>query len=133
MYLDIIRPYLSDITNDHKTQGEWKGHSGNTVIDYETQGEWKIQLTMAINFMSSKDSYETHIMHTKSNNIKIMLSNETDKIFREIFESLLQRYQEGLEESMRESEFVFDSIDLLCCKLHKIILNRGGSYRDSPE
>ena len=133
MYLDIIRPYLSDITNDHKTQGEWKGYSGNTVIDYETQGEQKIQLTMAINFMSSKDSDETHIMHTKSNNIKIMLSNETDKIIREIFESLLQRYQEGLEELMRGSEFVFDSIDLLCYKLHKIILNRGASYRDSPE
>ena len=24
--LDTIRPYLIDITNDHKTQGEWKIH-----------------------------------------------------------------------------------------------------------
>ena len=23
-YLDIIRPYFSNIINDHKTQGEWK-------------------------------------------------------------------------------------------------------------
>ena len=23
-YLYMIRPYLSDIINDHKTQGEWK-------------------------------------------------------------------------------------------------------------
>ena len=23
-FLDIIRPYLSNIINDHKTQGEWK-------------------------------------------------------------------------------------------------------------
>ena len=23
-YLDEIKPYLSDITNNHKTQGEWK-------------------------------------------------------------------------------------------------------------
>ena len=30
-YLDIIRPYLSDIINDHQTQGKWKVHSGNTV------------------------------------------------------------------------------------------------------
>ena len=22
-YLDMIRPYLSDIMNNHKTQGEW--------------------------------------------------------------------------------------------------------------
>ena len=28
----MIRPYLRDIVNDHKTQGEWKVNSGNTVI-----------------------------------------------------------------------------------------------------
>ena len=39
-YLDIIRPILSDIINNHKTQGEWKVHSGNnTIINYKTQGE----------------------------------------------------------------------------------------------
>ena len=27
--LDIVRPYLSDIINDYKTQGEWRIHSGN--------------------------------------------------------------------------------------------------------
>ena len=55
-YIDIIRPYLSDIINN-----------------YKTQGEWKIHLTMAINFISSKDSDETRIMHTKSDNIEIMM------------------------------------------------------------
>ena len=34
---------------------------------------------------------------------------------------------------MRGSEFVFDSVDLLYYKLHKISLNRGGSYIGSPE
>ena len=34
---------------------------------------------------------------------------------------------------MRESEFVFYSVDLLHYKLHKISLNRGGSYIDSPD
>ena len=38
----MIRPYLSDMINDHKTRREWK-----------------IQLTMQINFISSKDSEET--------------------------------------------------------------------------
>ena len=37
--------------NDHKTQGEWKVHSGNKVNDFKTQKEWKIQLTMVINFI----------------------------------------------------------------------------------
>ena len=129
----MIRPYLSDIINDHKTQEVWKAHSGNKVIDYKTQGEWKIQLSMTINSVSSKDSDEIHTMHTKSDNIYIMMGDETDEIIKELFESLLQRYQEGLEESMKGSEFVFDSVDFLEYKLNKIGLNRGGSYVDSPK
>ena len=62
-YLNMIRPYLRDIINDHNTQGEWKVHSGNEVINYKTQGEWKIQLTMIINFTSSTDSDEIRTMH----------------------------------------------------------------------
>ena len=38
------------------------------------------------------------------------MGNETDEII-ELFESLLQKYQEGLEESMKGSDFVFDSVD----------------------
>ena len=45
----------------------------------------------------------------------------------------MQRYQEGLEESMRGSNFIFDSVDSLYYDLNKISLNRGGSYIDSPE
>ena len=59
-YLDIMRPYLSNMINDHKTIGEWK-----------------IQLTMQINFISHKDSEETRTMDTKSSNIEIMEGDET--------------------------------------------------------
>ena len=52
-------------------------------------------------------------MHKKSDNIEIMMCSETDDIIDEFFKSLLQKYQEGLEESMRGSEFIFDSVDLL--------------------
>ena len=93
--LNIIRSYLSDLINDHKTQNEWK-----------------IELTMQINFISSKDSDETRTMHTKSDNIEIMMGNETDEIIEKLFKSLLQKYQDGLEESMRESKFIRDSVDL---------------------
>ena len=34
---------------------------------------------------------------------------------------------------MRGSEFVFDNVDSLYYKLHKISFNRGGSYIDSPK
>ena len=47
--------------------------------------------------------------------------------------NLFAKYQEGLEESMRGSEFVYDSIDVLHYNLNKVSLSRGGSYIDSPK
>ena len=88
---------------------------------------------MIINFISSKDSDGIRTIHIKSNNMEIMMVNEKDEIIEELFESLLQKYQEGLEEKIRGKEFVFDSIDLLHYNLHKISFNRGGSYIDSPK
>ena len=38
-YLRMIRPYLSDIINNHKTQGKWRIHSGTKIIELKTQGE----------------------------------------------------------------------------------------------
>ena len=35
-YLNMIRLYLRDIINDHKTQGEWKAHSSNELIHCKT-------------------------------------------------------------------------------------------------
>ena len=100
--------------------------------DLKTQGEWEIQSTISINFISSKDSNETRTMHTKSDNIEMMIGNETNEIIEELFDSLLQKYQKGLEESMKGSELIFDSVDLLYYEFLKISLNRGGSYIDSP-
>ena len=70
-------------------------------------------------------------MNTKNDDIEIMMGNETDKIIEELFESLLQICQEGLEDSMKGSGFVFDSVNLLCWKLLKISVNRDRSYVDS--
>ena len=87
-YLDMIRPYLSDIVNDHETQEVLRVYSGNKVIDYETTlGELKIQLKMSINFISSKDdSDETRKMHNKGHNVEITMSSETDEVIEELFE-----------------------------------------------
>ena len=62
-----------------------------------------------------------------------MMGKEANNIIDELFESLLQRYQNNLEESMRGNEFVCDSIDLLYYHLHKVSLKRGRSYVDSPK
>ena len=71
-------------------------------------------------------------MHSKSDSfMEIMIGNKTDEINEKLFESLLKKYQNSLEESLKRSEFVFDSVDLLYYKLHKISLDWGGSYIDS--
>ena len=54
------------------------------------------------------------------------------KLLKNLFESLLQKYQERLEDKMRGSQFVFDSVDLLHCNFLTISLNRVGSYIDFP-
>ena len=116
-YLSMIKPYLVDMIND-----------------YKNKGEWKIQLTTAINFISFKPNSDvTSIMRTKSNNIEIMIGSDTDEVTEDFFKSVLQKYQENLEEKMRGSEFVFDGVDVLYYNLKKISLNRGGSHIDSPE
>ena len=46
---------------------------------------------MAVNFIPSKDSDETRIMHTKSNNVEIMMVNETDEITDELFKSFFAK------------------------------------------
>ena len=72
-------------------------------------------------------------MHTKSDNIEIIMGSESDDTIEELFKSLLQRYQEGLEESIRRSEFIFGNVVALYYHPNKISLSRGESYIDSPK
>ena len=126
---------LSDMISNHKAQGKFKVYSGNKVIDYETPEEWKSQLTMSINFVSSKnDSDETRNMHTKNDNVDIFTGSETDEIIAELFGSFLQNHQKDLEESIKGSYFIVDSVDSLYYHLNEISLGRKGrSYINSPK
>ena len=72
-------------------------------------------------------------MHTKSDNIEIMAGIEFNDITTGLFNSLFKKYQEKLETKIKGSGFTFYSVDLLYYRLHKISLNRGGSYIKSPD
>ena len=100
----------------------------NGIIKDNLFGEWKIQLTMQINFVSSLDPEKNCTIDSKSDNAEIVLGSETDNIIKEFFESFLENYQKNLEEKMKDSNFVFESVDLLYQSLHKVSFNRGGSY-----
>ena len=72
-------------------------------------------------------------MFLKSNNIEFMPYDNANEVVNELFESLLSRYQIGLQTSMRGRDFIFDSVQLLYYKFHKINFKRGGSHTDSPD
>ena len=115
-YLNLIEKYLREL-----------------IEEYKQKGEWKVQLTIEVNFISLKPgSDETRIMYTRSDNIEIIFGDDND-IIEQLFESLLQKYEENLQNKMRGSEFEFDGINFLYYDFNKTNINRGGSYIDSPK
>ena len=108
-YLYKIMPYLRDIINGHK------------AIRNESK-EWKIQITMHVNFISSKDTGEIRTIFARSDNEEIRLGNETDDIIKEVFNSFLNNYQKEEISLRKGSYFVFESVDLLSYTFHKISL-----------
>ena len=56
-------------------------------------------MTIAVNFMSSKDNDEERVMHSNSDNIETMINDQADEVIEELFQSLLFSYQIGLETS----------------------------------
>ena len=78
-YIYKIRPYLRDIIND--------------VKQYDKQ---KIQSTITINFISSKDDNNKEcVMHSKSDKIEIMTGDEADEIMKQPFDSFKNTYQKN--------------------------------------
>ena len=77
------------------------------IDNHKTHEEWKIQLTMQINFVSSLDAEESHIMHLKSDSPEIMMVIKTDDIINKLFKYFFKKYQDGLETKMKGSFFFF--------------------------
>ena len=87
----------------------------------------KIQLTIAIKFISSKDNDEKHTTHSKSGNIELRVNDKVDKVIEKRFESLLNKYQIRLKTTMSGSHFIFHCFHLLYYKFHKTNFKRGES------
>ena len=52
-------------------------------------------------------------MHTRSDNIEIMIGDDNDNIIEELFKSFIQKYEEDLQNKMRGSDFEFDGVNFL--------------------
>ena len=65
----------------------------NIIIDLQNSDAWKIQLTIVINFISSKNVDEERVIHSTSDNTKFMPYSDANEIINELFESLCSRYE----------------------------------------
>ena len=70
-YLYKIIPYLPDLINDHK------------AIRNKSK-EWKIEITMHVNLISSKDTGEIRTIFVRRDKEEIRLGIETDGIIEEL-------------------------------------------------
>ena len=67
-------------------------------------------------------------MHSKIDNMEIMISDKVDEVEEELFESL-----HTLEVSIKGSQFLFNYVHLLYYKCHNINSNCGGPKIGSAE
>ena len=104
----------------------------DTIINLQKSNTWKIQLTIAINFISSKDVDEEHAIHSKRNNIEFMSCDNANGVVDEIlshffeYNKLVQKHQ--WEGAILFSILYFDSY----YRCQKISFKCGRSYIDSP-
>ena len=116
-YLELMKPYLYDLINVHKAKGVWK-----------------IQLSAEISFISEKpNSNEIRVMFTRSTPEEFISGSETDEVAEKLFMSILQKYQDNLQNKMKGSDFIFNGINYLYYDLNRITISKGGSYIESPK
>ena len=72
-YFDKIKTYLKDMMDDYKSKGEWKK-----------------QLVMRVIFVSFKNKNETQVIHTKSDNVKIMNGTDINEAMNELIKSFIR-------------------------------------------
>ena len=97
-YLNRITPHLYDLRNDHRIARRVR----------------KIQISVRVNFTSSKHTGETRTIYVWSDNISIVQGSDTEDIIREFFRSFLHNYQEEIK-IISGSEFNFESAELMYC------------------
>ena len=63
--------------------------------------------------MFSKDNDNEVLTYSESTNMGASVNNKEYEVIKEWFQSFLSRYQIGFGASMKDTNFVFDSVHLL--------------------
>ena len=67
-------------------------------------------MTITINFISSKNTDEERVMHSKSDKIECVIYDNADEVMKDLFASLFNRCHVRLETSMGGSDFALDCV-----------------------
>ena len=158
-YLNVIRPYLRDLIDEHEPITESNNNDNNNNNDKNNnssnnnsnnsnntnsnnnsnsnsniRAEWKIQLIIKNNFIFVKDFEDTQTIFSASIQVEIFMGSDTENIIDTLFNTILNRIQEAMETSNeRGSGFTHDSVGLLYYHFQRIDIRRGESYIVSPD
>ena len=72
-------------------------------------------------------------MYTRSTPEEFMIGSETAEVAENLIMTLLQKYQDNLQNKMKGSDFMFDGVNHLFYDLNRITISKGGSYIESPK
>ena len=72
-------------------------------------------------------------MFTRSTPEEFMIGSETEEVAENLIMSILQKYQDNLQNKMKGSDFIFNGINYLYFDLNRITISKGGSYIESPK
>ena len=87
-----------------------------------------------MSFISQKpNSNEIRVMFTSSIPEECMIGSETEEVAKNFIMSILQKYQDNIQNKMKGSDFIFNGINYLYYDLNKITISKGGSYIESPK
>ena len=95
-YLNVVRPYLGNLINDHKPILELNNNNNsndnnNNNNNNNNIAEWKIQLIIKNNFVSVKDFEDTRTIYPKKIPVEIFMGSDTENIIDTLFNTILNK------------------------------------------
>ena len=133
----MIRPYLRDLINEHKTieaSNDDNDDDDDDDDDDTDRAEWKTQLAMQNSCISTRNFEETRTIYSASKQVEIFMNSDTEDVIDTLFNTILQRFQQAQETSNdKGSEFIPESVELLYYNFQKIDIRRAESYIMSPD
>ena len=99
----------------------------NDLITKKKMDERKVQLAISIIFLNYITS-DTAEKYVPSDNVIMRPIDDVNEITTELYNSLLHRCQQTLENKVEVSSFVYDYINFLDIKFNNTDLARGGTY-----